>query len=159
VAKWNAEWLPIRVDLSTAGGLDELETHRAALTAATLKPDFASDLVDLAESHAMRGDVATALRAANLGHEIYPRSSGLNGVLGVLTLLSGGDAARAKSLLTKSAQLDATGYARAGNLLNIANFLARGDSRPAAIALLQIASELHPANEPIRARLAELAAR
>jgi hypothetical protein len=146
VAQWNAEWHPLG-----AASLDEIEKHRDALAAATLKPDYAGELINLAESSAMSGDMATALRAANVGYAIYPRSPGLNGVLGVLTLL-GGDAARAKTLLATSVALDKNGYARAGNLLNIANFL----PKPAAIALLEIAAELHPNDESVKTRRAEL---
>ena len=161
VAKWNAEWSRVwtpelqAVDVSTPAGLETLERHRDTLLAASLKPDFAGDLINAAEDHATRGDIATALRVANLGYALYPRSPGLNGVLGVLTLLAG-DAARAKALLAKSIEIDPTSYARADNLLGIANFLARGATRPAAIALLEVATELHPAEEILKARLGEL---
>jgi CubicO group peptidase (beta-lactamase class C family) len=155
VNQWSAEWKPVRVRLSSPGGLDELEKHRDVLAAATIKPDYARQLISLAESHAMSGDIPTALRAANLGYAIYPRSPGLNGVLGVLSLLTG-DAPRAETLLATSVKLDPTGYAGAANLLNIANVLANGPTKPAAIALLDAATRLHPSDPSIRTRLAEL---
>ena len=161
VAKWHAEWPRIwtpelqALDLSTPEGLATLERHRDALVAASLKPDFAGDLIGVAEQSARRGDIASALRVANLGYALYPRSSGINGILGVLTLM-GGDAARAKALLATSVEIDPKGYARADNLLNIANFLARGPAKPAAVALLQAATELHPSDAKLQARLGEL---
>lgn len=161
VARWSAEWSRVwtpelqAADVSTVAGLETLERHRDALLAASLKPDFAGDLINAAENHATRGDIASALRVANLGYALYPRSPGLNGVLGVLTLLTG-DAARARALLAKSLEIDPRSYARPENLLNIANFLARGTSRPAAIALLELATELHPAETTLKARLGEL---
>ena len=111
--------------------------------------------IGVAEQSARRGDIASALRVANLGYALYPRSSGINGILGVLTLM-GGDAARAKALLATSVEIDPKGYARADNLLNIANFLARGPAKPAAVALLQAATELHPSDAKLQARLGEL---
>jgi CubicO group peptidase (beta-lactamase class C family) len=160
VAKWNAEWSRVwtpelqSLDLSTPAGIETLEEHRDALVAASLRPDFAGDLINAAEDRAQSGDIAAALRTANLGYALYPRSPGINGVLGVLTLLAG-DAARGKALLTTSVEIDPKGYARADNLLNIANFFARS-TKPVAIALLQAAVELHPAEAKLKARLEEL---
>jgi len=156
--EWSRVWVPALqdVDLSSAAGLDVLEQHRNALVVATLKPDFAGALIDLAEASATRGDPATAFRAANLGYALYPRSPGLNGILGLLTLISG-DYAKGKSLLATSVQLDPRGYARADNLLQIANFLSRGGPmKGAAVSILQAASELHPDAANVKARLEEL---
>ena len=160
VTKWSSEWSKLwtpelqAIDLTTIVGLDALEKHRAMLAAASLKPDFAGDLIELAEERAQRGDIPNALRAASLGLELYPRSPGVNGVLGVLTLMTG-DAARARTLLAKSVEIDPKGYASPGNLLNIVNFLARA-AKPAAIALAQIATELYPADAKLKAQLEEL---
>lgn len=157
---WPKVWVPElqSVDLSSAAGLAVLERHRQALLASTLRPDFAGELTDLAQRAASRGDVATAFRAANLGYELYPRSAGINGVLGVLTLASGDDA-RGKSLLATSAQLDPRGYARADNLLAVANALARSPTtKAAALSLLRAASEIHPGDARVRARITELEA-
>jgi len=97
----------------------------------------------------------TAMRAANLGYALYPRSSAVNGILGVLTIL-GGDAARGRALLKTSVELDSRGYASANNLLNIANFLANGETKPAAVTLLQVATELYPADPRLKTRLEDL---
>lgn len=144
--EWSRNWTPAlqHADPSTVAGLDVLEQHRDALFAASLRPDFTGTLMELAQTSATRGDVATAFRAANLGYALYPRSSGLNGILGLLTLVSG-DYAKGKSLLATSVQLDPRGYARPENLLQIANALSRGGPmKAAAITILQAASELHP---------------
>lgn len=156
-AEWARVWTPElqALDLSTPAGIDALERHRDALAAASLKPDFAGELIGAAETRVQGGDVAGALRVANLGYALYPRSPGVNGLLGVLTLL-GGDAARGKELLAKSLEIDPRSYASANNLLNIANFLANGPTKPAAVALLQIATELHPAEAKLKTRLEEL---
>ena len=161
VQTWRGEWAKVwtpalqNVDLSTAAGLDVLDQHRDALLAAALRPDFAGPLIDLAENAATRGDAALALRAANLGYALYPRSAGINGVLGVLTLATG-DTARGKALLTTSSQLDPRGYARPENLLNIANFLATTPMKVLSISILQVASEIYPDNAAIKTRLEAL---
>jgi CubicO group peptidase (beta-lactamase class C family) len=160
VQRWREEWSRVwtaelqSADFSSDAALAVLERNRELLAAATLKPDYVRAVVGLAEDAAERGDMATAMRAANLGYALYPRAADVNGVLGVLTL-GAGDAARAKSLLATSLAIDPRGYARAGNLLDVANFYARA-SKPAAVALLELAAELHPNEPKLRARLAEL---
>jgi hypothetical protein len=67
-----------------------------------------------------------------------------------------GDAARAKTLLATSLSLDPRDYARADNLLAIANVLSGGATKPHAVALLQIATDLHPNETKLRTRLEEL---
>lgn len=155
--EWSRVWTPAlqEVDLSNAAGLDVLDRHREALMAATLRPDFASELISLSEASARRGDIATAFRAANTGYELYPRSAGTNGVLGMLTMIAG-DYDKAKALLAASAALDPKGYARPENLLAIANTLARGPMKLAAISILQAGREIHPEAPELKARLEEL---
>ena len=161
LARWNAAWAKVwtpelrAVDLTDLDGVEALERQRAALVAAPVKPDFAAALIDLGGTYAQRGDAAAAVRIATLGYELYPRSPGINGFLGVLTLL-GGDTARGRTLLKTSQEIDPRGYSSANNLLNIANFLAGGPTRPAAIALLDIAAELHPSDARLKTRRAEL---
>jgi len=157
VAKWNAEWSRIwtadlqAADVSMPAGLATLEKHREALMAASFKPDFASNLIGATEDSARRGDIAFALRAATLAHALYPQVPGTSGALGVMTILTG-DVARGKELLAKSLELEPKGYASANNLLSIASFF----GRDAATTLLQIASELHPGEATVKARLKEL---
>ena len=162
VTKWQSEWAKLwtpemqAIDLSTPEGLAALEKHREALIAASLKPDFAGDLIDASEERAQSGDMAGAMRIASLGYAIYPRSPGINGILGVLTLLSG-DGARGKALLKTSVEIEPNSYARPQNLINIANFLSNNAAtKPGAIALLQVAAELHPNEARVKARLEEL---
>lgn len=145
LSDWNRVWTPElqNLDLSTEAGLAVLERNREQLASATLRPDFSRQVVGLAERAGRRGDLDAAMRAANLGYALYPRSAGVNGVLGVLTLLRG-DAARAKSLLATSLAIDPRDYARADNLANVANFLDRAAAtKDAAAALRRIAAELH----------------
>ncbi|HYC93090.1 MAG TPA: serine hydrolase [Thermoanaerobaculia bacterium] len=143
--EWNGLWTPElqNLDLSTAAGLAVLERNRELLAKAALAPDFSRQVVSLAERAAQRRDLATAMRAANLGYELYPRAAGTNGILGVFALLTG-DPARAKSLLATSLAIDPRDYARADNLINIVNFLDRGLTKEAAGTLRRIAAELHP---------------
>ncbi len=150
---WSPEVLSL--DLRDRGALDVLERNSAALAKAPVKPDYTRELVDLAQTSAMRGDFPEAARTAKVGQAIYPRSQGLNGILGVLTLL-GGDRATAMGLLQRSKELDPRGYVGPENLVSIASFLARGPMKPAAITLLEAGVELHPADEKLRARLAEM---
>jgi CubicO group peptidase (beta-lactamase class C family) len=144
--EWNRVWTPElqNADLSTEAGLAVLERSRELLDRATLKPDFSRAVVTVAERAAGRGDLAAATRVANLGDALYPRSAGVNGILGVLALL-GGDATRAKTLLATSLAIDPRDYARADNLRNIANFLDRdAATKPAAAALREIIAAIHP---------------
>ena len=151
VNEWSPAWERVR-----GIPFDALEANREALESAALKPDYARELIDKAEEHAQRGEIEQAVRVANLGLDLYPRSAGLNGVMGVLVLLSG-DRTRAKSLLAKSVEIDPRGYARPAGLLNIADFLARSaETKPVAIALVEIAGELHPQNAALKSRLEEL---
>jgi hypothetical protein len=150
LGEWNRVWTPElqNADFSTEAGLAVLERNRDLLVKAPLKPDFSRSVVNLAERAAQRGDLEAATRAANLGYAIYPRSAGVNGILGVLTLLSG-DTARAKSFLATSLALDPRDYARAGNLRDIADFLdGRDATKPAATDLRRIIAELHPNPPP-----------
>jgi CubicO group peptidase (beta-lactamase class C family) len=155
--EWSRVWIPAlqEADLSNAAGLDVLEQHRPALMAATLRPDFAGELIALSEVSARRGDIATAFRAANIGYELYPRSPGVNGVLGILTMVAG-DYEKGKAFLAASVALDPKGYAQPANLLRIANTLARGPMRLAAMSILQAGSEIHPGAPQLKARLEEL---
>jgi hypothetical protein len=137
---WTAELQTI--DFSTPNALDVLERHRAALVAASLKPDFTRELIALVETTTTDGDLATATRAASLGVELYPRSPGLNGARGVLAVLSG-DLARGRLYLANSLAIDPKGYASRENLVNIADFLATGPLKEGAAALRQVADELH----------------
>ena len=155
--EWNRVWTPElqNADFSSEAGLELLERNRDLLNGATLKPDFSRAVVNLAERAAGRGDIAAATRTVNLAYSLYPRSPAANGLLGVLTLING-DRARAKALLTTSLAIDPRDYARPDNLLNVANILSRGPTRPSAIALLELASELHPTDPRLRTRLDEL---
>ena len=151
VGKWSGEWERVR-----GIPFEKLEENFDVLRRATLKPDYAGRIIGAAEALAQRGEIAKAMNVAGTGLELYPQSPGINGVSGVLALLSG-DTARGKMLLQKSVQIDARSYARASNLLNIANFLARNaTTKPAAVALLETATELHPNDAAVKARLAEL---
>jgi CubicO group peptidase (beta-lactamase class C family) len=162
VAKWSSDWARVwtpelaSIDVSTPKGLEAFERHRDELIEASIKPDFSGDLVNAAEAAVMKGDVGTALRIAGMGYMIYPRSAGMNGVLGILALLNN-DSERGRALLTTSVEIDPKGYANANNLLKIADFLAKDErTKPVSIALLQIATDLHPAEARLKTRLEEL---
>ena len=157
LTEWRRVWTPElqNADFSTPAGLEVLERNRELLAAATVKPDFSRAVVSLAERAAARGDAEAAARIADLGYAIYPRSPAVTGLLAVLALTNG-DRARAKSLLATSYALDPRDYARAENLLNVASFLSRGPTKPAAITLLELATELHPTDAKLRGRLEEL---
>ena len=157
---WSAEsarvWTPeiVTLDVRRPGSLELLEKHRAQLAAAKRKPDFSGELAELAEQRATDGDFAGALRAAELGLSIYPRSEPINGVLGVLTVV-GGDRARGIELLRTANEIDPKGFARAQNLLQIASFLSDASMKDGAAALLAAAAELYPDDPSVRERMAE----
>jgi len=141
IAQWSAEWSRAWtpelqfLNITSTAALDTFERHRAALAAATIKPDFTRSLTAFAEEQADH-DLATALRAATLGVVIYPRSASLNGVLGILHILNGRPELGATYLRT-SARLDPTGYASPTNLQRIA----RGLPPEAAAALRAFAAQ------------------
>lgn len=144
-----------KLDLRSSADLAMLERHAASLAKLPVKPDYIRDLLTLAEEKATSGDFTGAAKTAAIGVQIYPESAGLNGVLGVLTVL-GGDRERGVALLRKSKERDASGYAGPQNLLRIANFLASGPMKTGAVALLEAGLAVHPAEESLAARLAEL---
>ena len=74
---------------------------------------------------------------------------------GVVMVLSG-DTDTGRRHLTRSAEIDESGYARAENIAGIAGFLGETGNTPAARALLEIGAELHPEDEEINSALAEL---
>lgn len=155
IAEWQRQWATVWTPETQAFRYDALERNRAALVAATIKPDYTSALVDYSERRAMDGDVAGATHAMETGLAIYPRSGAVNGLLGVLRVVAG-EPAKGKELLATSMQIDPRGYASARNLLQIVEIFVDADMKPAALALAQTVADLHPTDDKVRARLASL---
>ncbi|MGH9457588.1 MAG: serine hydrolase [Thermoanaerobaculia bacterium] len=105
-------------------------------------PSFANDLVAAVELHFELGNVERAGRLGRIAAELYPEDSSATGIQGVLLSLAGKQA-DGLALLAKSVSLDPRGYAHAGNLRDIAEYLADEEMVDAAIALLENAAAVH----------------
>jgi hypothetical protein len=155
IAEWQRVWPTAWTPELQSFSFDALEKNRAALAAATIKPDYTGDLVDYSENRAMAGDFPGGMHAMEVGYAIYPRSSATNGLLGVFKIAAG-DVAKGKELLATSMQIDPRGYARASNLLEIVDIFVDAKKKDAAVALAQAAADLYPNDEKVRAKLVAL---
>ncbi len=139
--EWSRAWTPElqALTLTSFDELDVLERHREVLTAATIRPDFSRQLIGLAESEARWGDIASAIRIASVGVSLYPRSPGLNGVLGIANVMAG-NRDEGIAFLRTSQGIDPTGYASSENLKRIA----RSVPQEAAAVLVEFATSSPP---------------
>lgn len=143
LAKLIAQW---RTDWATTSKITDAATlakEAASLTNASVIPDFVGELVGATQRAAMRGNIPEALRLAKLAAALYPDADAPNGSLGVLLILTG-DVAGGEAAIRKSAAINPDGYVGAANILRVAEFLANGPARPAAIKILTLAAEIHP---------------
>ena len=157
-ASWAKVWTPEMRALQLADSADLTDiasTMRQAFEGATIVPNYAPDLVSRAEGAFIRGDQAAGFGASQLAIQLYPESEAANGLWGVVLILSG-DVDGGREHLAKAVKLDPSGYANPGNLEQIADFMNQMGNLPAARALLQAATELHPEDESVRGALAQL---
>lgn len=110
---------------------------------ARILPSLANELVAAVETAFQRGDVQRAGRLAAMAAELYPEDAEATGIQGVVLSLTGKQD-EGFTLLRKSAALDARGYARAGNLRGIADFVGSEGMSEAAIVLLENTAAVHP---------------
>lgn len=84
VNDWLAEWSRVFTPDVRKFDLAALERHRDALAAATIKPDYARELIGEAESSVEKGDAAKATRIATLAVDLYPNDENLRAKLASL---------------------------------------------------------------------------
>lgn len=117
-------------------------------------PDFVSELRDLAQASAARGDLPAALAASQLAVTLYPHSSAAQ-VLQGLMLLRAGQPAPAIASLRVALLRDPPGAASAA-ALNMEAYRLKGSGAVAhGSAVLQAAIELHPHEVNLQDSLAE----
>lgn len=120
--------------LTTADDLARFEREIKPRLTGSVIPHYGSAILEIGESAAMKGDSATASRAAAVLLDVYPAWHGSTGFAGVLAI-AGGDVERGRELLTKSRAADPSGYTSKGNLANIAGFLDGAGNKAAAAVL------------------------
>ena len=124
--------------------LDELATTlRRNFAGASVYPNLDDDFFSVTRQLLKNGDRARALKAAQLGVELYPEAAPQNAMYG-LALIMNNEAARALAPLRKSASINPNGLAAAGGLNNVAYELAGAGRFEDAIAILKTGTELYP---------------
>jgi len=149
LARWNADWIaatpPAVRTLEIAGDSDFAAIHatlREAFAGRSVRPDLARRFVSATERLLLRGDTKRANEAAATAAELYPASGSAQLALALMTLVAG-ETDNAQQLIKRAATLDAN--ATDANALNrLAYALAGANHLPEAIALLRIATDLHP---------------
>jgi CubicO group peptidase (beta-lactamase class C family) len=159
--KWNQDWArgwnayTRSLKITPTSDLDAIGAElRKLLAGADIKPDFVSQLCEIQ-------DGVPALKAAKLAVELYPESPRANGNYGVFMALGGvtearrayfrqhmGETEPALPYFKKSLALNPEGMAGVRILSQIATNWANQNRLDDALALLNIAVELHP-QEPL----------
>lgn len=162
VESWSDAWTQVwttemrSLQLVESTGFAEIQdTLRQAFDGAAIVPNYAPDLVNMAEDAFLRGDQTAGFNASQLAIELYSESEAANGLWGAVMIL-GGNIDVGRQHLAKAVQIAPDGFAGAGNLANIAEFMRQSGNLPAAQALLEAATELHPEDVETRKALAEL---
>ncbi|WP_219135669.1 serine hydrolase [Janthinobacterium sp. UMAB-60] len=127
---------------------------RAAFLGQRAYPDFVSELQELAQASAARGETEAALAASRLAVELYPLSDGAHALQG-LTLLRAGKTEPALAALRLALARDPLGAASPA-ALNLEAYRLKGSGAVAqGMAVLQAAVSLHPQNANLHDSLAE----
>jgi tetratricopeptide (TPR) repeat protein len=143
---------------NTTGRLDAARL-KASIAGASIYPDLADDLADLASVYTGAGDAKHALEAAELSASIYPDSAAA-GVTLAATQAAFGDVDAARASLAKARGLEGGGEAASSSALNRAAYdLAGNDRLDAAAAWLRLAIELYPKDANLYDSLGELEAK
>lgn len=143
---------------NTAGRLDAARL-KASIAGASIYPDLADDLADLASVYTRAGDAKHALEAAELSVSIYPDSAAAVVTLAA-TQAAFGDLDAARASLAKEHGLDVGGEAASSSALNRAAYDLAGNGRlDAATAWLGLAIELYPKDANLYDSLGELEAK
>jgi CubicO group peptidase (beta-lactamase class C family) len=122
------------LELSSPADLARFEREIQPSLTGSIIPHFGNQILEIGEGAAMKGDFATAARAAASLMDTYPEWHGSSGFAGVLAV-AGGQTARGLELLKRSRAADPSGYASKGNLNNIAGFLDGAGNKAAAQVL------------------------
>lgn len=135
--------------------LEELEkTLRRNFAGVTVYPNLVDDFFSITRQLIVKDDRPRALKAAQLGVELYSEAAQLNGMY-ALALIINGDAGRAEAPLRKAASINPTGGASASGLNNNARQFADLGRPDQAIAILKVATVLYPRDATLQASLGE----
>ena len=150
VNKWNKDWskswnkytrnlvITKSTDLDVVG--KRLEKSFAD---SSVLPNYINQIDNLIVHSVTNGKIAKAFQASSLGVKLYPNSESMNGMYGLLNLLSG-NKNKAESFLNKSYKINPNGFTSARNLNDIAYQLASIKQEQAGLIVLQTALKFHP---------------
>ncbi|MGK5038017.1 serine hydrolase [Janthinobacterium sp. LB3P118] len=127
---------------------------RTAFRGQRAYPDFVSELQDLAQASAARGEMESALSASRLAVELYPLSDRAHALQG-LTLLRAGRTEPALAALRLALARDPLGAASPAALNLEAYRLKGGGAVAQGMVVLQAAVSLHPREANLQDSLAE----
>lgn len=124
--------------------LDELgRTLRRTFAGSSVYPNLNDDFFSLTRQLILTGDRVSALKATQLGLELYPESATQNAMFG-LALVLNAQASRAEAALRKATSINPNGLGSAGGLNNVAYQLAGASRVDDAIAILKAGVALYP---------------
>jgi len=124
--------------------LDELATTlRRNFSGASVYPNLQDDFFSVTRQLILSGDRPRALKAAQLGVELYPESATQNGMYGFALILNG-EPVRAEAPLRKATSINPNGLSSPGGLNNVSYELAGAGKIDDAIAILKTAVTLYP---------------
>ena len=131
-------WLLPDVDIDELG-----RTLRRNFAGATVYPNLEDDFFSVTRQLILSDDRPRALKAAQLGVELYPEAAPQNSMYGVALILNG-EPARAEAPLRKATSINPNSLGSAGGLNNVAYELAGAGKVDDAIAVLKTAVALYP---------------
>jgi CubicO group peptidase (beta-lactamase class C family)/tetratricopeptide (TPR) repeat protein len=124
--------------------LDELgRTLRRTFAGASVYPNLDDDFFSVTRQLILSGDRTRALKAAQLGVELYPEAAPQNSMYGLALILSG-EPARAEAPLQKATSINPNSLGSAGGLNRVAYELAGAGKVDDAVAILKTAVALYP---------------
>ncbi|HKP45690.1 MAG TPA: serine hydrolase, partial [Pyrinomonadaceae bacterium] len=161
VEKWNADWAKSwndytrRFDSAAASDLNNIEQNlRPLFAGAEVYPNLINQLLDIRQSFAVKKDWDSAAKAAKIAAELYPHSDRAN-VYFAISLVVIGKKDEAHLALKKAVEINRNGIASPGTLNQIAVALSGIDKLPAAIARLEIATAIYPADAALFSTLGD----
>jgi CubicO group peptidase (beta-lactamase class C family) len=153
--RWAADWRAVtpeavrRVAVAADSDFPSLGRQlQSAFRGRSLRPDFANRFAAASEKLLLSGDRKRAEQAASVGAELYPHAGATRYALALTTLLAG-RRADAERLLRE-------GGADSGSMNRSAYALAGAKQLDAGIALLELATALHPRDPNLFDSLGEL---
>ncbi len=151
VTAWNGSWSKTntlamrRLALGSGTNFDELGAQlQKDFANQAVYPNLSGGMISVIRQLVPQGQAEKALKISDLAVKLYPGLDQTNAYAGVLNVLAGGRE-KGKQLLKTAAAINGGGLASAGGLNGLAYDLSNKGMVDGALALLQVAIELYPA--------------